>query len=475
LKVQSDQEGRALISGDFTEVDGIQYPWLARIGKNGFVDTSFQMNTFLPGDSGKTVLFDLNKTTGQILLIRSKSSGTKNRFAYRIFSDGTIDSNFAATNLSGFPHPVKEIQAGNILESGSILLVVRFNDPDDPMNSYLIKLNPNGEKDQQFQIKSRTEFLPEYAGCSTTFNRIRILRPNLIQFELTGFCTGGGDDPPCKSVSHPQIHETSIGIQFDTTGTELVGQPFQFALGTILQIPNFNTGKSTLFLSGQPVTPPYSSSVYLINDDNSLDSNFRTRNPDGSQIINYPRPLTGIHGGDYLFATDVEYQNLQTTIYDYDGIYFIPVMQTSLMKLNENGILDTSFHQNLFYSGISSIAQPDSSHLYIAGGFRVRNYEVVPPLVRIHNARSNVTANAQTRLAQSTIRVYPNPIRETLFLSGWKPGTELMLTNVQGKVLFHETVTESIRTESLRLLPGIYFWKATRNGSMQGFGKLVKE
>ena len=50
-----------------------------------------------------------------------------------------------------------------------------------------------------------------------------------------------------------------------------------------------------------------------------------------------------------------------------------------------------------------------------------------------------------------------------------------MVTNVQGKVMFHETVTESIRTESLRLLPGIYFWKATRNGSTQGFGKLVKE
>jgi hypothetical protein len=50
-----------------------------------------------------------------------------------------------------------------------------------------------------------------------------------------------------------------------------------------------------------------------------------------------------------------------------------------------------------------------------------------------------------------------------------------MVTNVQGKVLFHEIVGESIRTESLRLLPGIYFWKATRDGSTLGFGKLVKE
>ncbi|HOY95676.1 MAG TPA: T9SS type A sorting domain-containing protein [Catalimonadaceae bacterium] len=470
-KVLTDLEGRALIAGDFTEVDGWTSPRLARIGSNGLVDTTFHCSTLLTSDSGKVTYLEYLPHQNQILLVGSKPFGMNNRFLYRLDLDGTVDTSFAKSNLSGYIFPVQKIFGAHIIGTGSILLTIRFNDPADTSNSWLIKLKPNGELDPQFQIRSFNPWFQGSLGLGLKpyVSKISTIQPNILKLSIESEAYSG--IYPCSIRKPSHVTSAHNYTLFDTLGNGFPLVPImQAEFGKMWDVPDLSGNNSSLFLSLYP--QPFSSQWFRVGNDLLLDSTFKMLPTLESR--NY-LPTARLKDQSYLFEGYEVYPNIEFLGEDQMGTFYFFEHQSRLKKIKPDGSVDSSFNRHLYYGGINSVAEPDSSHLYIAGGFQVRNYEVVPPLVRIHNARSTVTANIQKRSEQNTVRIYPNPIRETLFLSGWKPGTELMVTNVQGKVMFHETVTESIRTESLRLLPGFYFWKATRNGSTQGFGKLVKE
>lgn len=461
----ADNQGRALIWGDFTETDGIKTIHLARLQKNGLVDSTFQCSLFKPGDKGILKHISIDSATQKILIINSLPFGSRSRFIYRLLPDGSLDTTFDYQGIQNYPSSISEIRGADRTISGSIILTVQFSNPSDSMKSHLIKLKANGSIDNAFLVRSCQEMYPNlyYGNCErTTLFKVERLNPNLFRVQIRSiFC---GPPPQCKSATENDVQYWDISRFVDSTGSDMQPPQGPDVYNNYWTARDLPKNAHCLFYND----------LSVVNSDLQIDSTFKVRNADGTDNSEHMLPLARVEHGDLFYTKYVPYPNREYQTFSQP--YALPLpSQNQLVKSNSLGYIDTTFSSNIYYGNINSISIPDTAHLYLAGSFNLRNYKTVPPLVRIHNARSTVTANIQKRSEQNTVRIYPNPIRETLFLSGWKPGTELMVTNVQGKVLFHETVTESIRTESLRLLPGIYFWKATRNGSMQGFGKLVKE
>jgi hypothetical protein len=464
-EVLADKQGRALIWGDFTETDGIPTVHLARLEKNGLIDSTFQCSLFKAGDKGNLKHISIDSATQKILIINSLPFGSLSRLVYRLLPNGSLDTSFNYQGIQSYASSITEIRGADRMISGSILLTVQFSNPSDSMRSHLIKLASNGSIDNTFLVRSCQQMYPNlyYGNCERTkFFTVERLYPNMLRVQIRRiYC---GDTPVCKSATENEIQYWDISRFIDSTGSDIQPPQGPDVYDDYWTAKDLPQNAHCLFYNERNA----------VNSELQIDSTFKVRNADGTDYNDQIWPVAKVTHGDLFYVKYISYPDRGYRASNFPYVTSLP-SQNQLIKSNSLGYIDTTFGSNIYYGNINSVAIPDTAHLYIAGSFNLRNYKTIPPLVRIHNGRSTVTANAKNQSAQNSVRVYPNPIRETLFLSGWKPGTELMVTNVQGKVWFHETVTESIRTESLRLVPGIYFWKATRNGSTQGFGKLVKE
>jgi uncharacterized delta-60 repeat protein len=138
LAVQSD--GRIVIGGDFTSVNGTSRSHVARLNANGTVDGSF-----LPTNTiNYSVLAVAVQTNNAVIIGGSFSQGTFPSYNARLNADGTTDTSFSS-------YPNGAVYAIAIQTDGKIVIGGAFTTVNGANRYHIARLNSDGSLDNAFQ------------------------------------------------------------------------------------------------------------------------------------------------------------------------------------------------------------------------------------------------------------------------------------------------------------------------------------
>ena len=143
LAVASQPNGRIVIGGAFTDVDGVPRAGLARINQGGDLDTSFDVGTGALGTVRAVAL----QADGKLIIggeFLRYASVNRTRLA-RVLSDGRLDTNFTAV-VNATVHTILVQESGKILIGGEFTRVNTLNVQG------IVRLNTDGSIDNDFKV-----------------------------------------------------------------------------------------------------------------------------------------------------------------------------------------------------------------------------------------------------------------------------------------------------------------------------------
>jgi uncharacterized delta-60 repeat protein len=140
VAVQAD--GKIVVSGDFTSINGTGRNRIARLNASGSVDTSFNPGFGIEGGTNKIVQSIKFQPDGKIIIGGdfTNYNGTLRRGIARINTDGSLDATFNA----GFSASAFQIASLVIQSNGKIIA--------GSDNAFIVRLNPNGINDSSFVV-----------------------------------------------------------------------------------------------------------------------------------------------------------------------------------------------------------------------------------------------------------------------------------------------------------------------------------
>ena len=251
IAVQAD--GKIVIGGYFTQIDGVPRNRIARLNANGTLDTSFDVGTGANAGANagiEDVKLDLDSSgnpTGKILISGHFTSvqGTAIRGVARLNSDGSLDSTFSP-NGGTFPNgvwagnfPVYQMAVqtdGKILMNGGTLEyagkhhagVARINNDGTPDNSFKsfinwwgssVALQPDGKIVVGGDFGQVGERDPDTnAVIGPNVPRRRVARFNTDGTPDTAFDTSNGADAWVWAVLPDGNDKLYIGGKFNVVG-----------------------------------------------------------------------------------------------------------------------------------------------------------------------------------------------------------------------------------------------------------------
>jgi len=140
INVQTD--GKILVGGDFTQYNGNSHPHLIRLNSNGSVDNTFDLGTGLDETVYDIVLQNDGKTI--ILGDFTTVDGNSHVRIVRLNDDGSIDNTFnSGTGFNGTTF-------SGLIDEGKILVVGGFFEYNGQTNRQIAKLNSDGSIDNTF-------------------------------------------------------------------------------------------------------------------------------------------------------------------------------------------------------------------------------------------------------------------------------------------------------------------------------------
>jgi uncharacterized delta-60 repeat protein len=141
IKVQSD--GKILVGGGYTEYNGNSHSRLIRLNSDGSVDNTFNVGTGLNGNVDDIIL----QNDGKIIILGGFTSvdGNSHNRIVRLNDDGSIDNTFnSGTGFNGQTY-------SGLIDEGQILVVGAFFEYDGQTNRQIVKLNSDGSIDNTFE------------------------------------------------------------------------------------------------------------------------------------------------------------------------------------------------------------------------------------------------------------------------------------------------------------------------------------
>ena len=201
IKIQSD--GNILVAGHFTSLNGTARNRLVRLNSSGTIDSSFYTNL---GTGFNNVIYTTEiQSDGKILvggIFTALGGATRNRLV-RLNSTGTEDTAFYTNLGTGFNGAVYTVE---IQSDGKILVGGVFTILDGNTNNRLVRLNSTGTIDSSlylgsgfnnsvYNIEVQSDGKILAGGIFTTFNgntRNRLLRLSSIGTDDTAFYTNLG-------------------------------------------------------------------------------------------------------------------------------------------------------------------------------------------------------------------------------------------------------------------------------------------
>ncbi len=143
-------DGQVLIGGTFTTVDGTAKSYLARLHIDGTLDTGFATGATANGDVSAIAL----QPDGKILIGGSFTTyaGVARNHIARLFADGSLDSTFSTASL-GVVSGVPTIEKFVVLPNGTVLVGGRFDSIGGTTRVGIARLYSTGVLDPNFNLQ----------------------------------------------------------------------------------------------------------------------------------------------------------------------------------------------------------------------------------------------------------------------------------------------------------------------------------
>ena len=213
IAFQSD--GKVLIGGSFTQVDGVVAPGIARLHSNGSVDPTFTADPVLDGDVRSIKV----QADGSVLVAGSVPllGGPSHRCLVRLYPDGRVDESFVV-HIEPVYVDLGGINSIELLPDGRIYVTGLFAQINGQESAGLARLHATGTIDNTFA------FAGTYGGNSLALQpdgKIIVggqSQNNLVRVNPDG-SIDGTFNVPLESGSDPVVN--TIALQQD--GKVLLG------------------------------------------------------------------------------------------------------------------------------------------------------------------------------------------------------------------------------------------------------------
>ncbi|MEP6901091.1 MAG: hypothetical protein ABJA66_05035, partial [Actinomycetota bacterium] len=332
IKKQSD--GKFLVGGTFTEVNGQVTAGVARLNADGTIDTTFSSPEFGNGTGvGGAILAIGIQSDGKIVVGGDiyGVNGIFNKKLYRLNPDGSLDNTFQAPSFdNGTTTVVNDIE---IQPDDKIVIGGQFNIFTGGAASNFARFNADGTLDGTFA---------DFSTVGIIYN-LEIQTDGKILTAGNSVVRRTADGSNDSNFSAPSFVASSIyALKILPDGKIIIGGQFNSVNG----FPQGNIAK--------------------LNSDGSLDINFNLNNTGANSLVN-----------DILPAPDGK-----LIITGYFTTYN-SVAHQKIARLNADGTLDTSFQNNpllvnLFAKDAEYFAD---GKILLGGGIQIG---AAPQLIRLN-------------------------------------------------------------------------------------------
>ncbi len=380
VAIQPDQ--RILVGGWFGSVDGLPRPDLARLLADGRVDPSFDLGSGVSGQLGAEVsrISALHvQADGRILIggIFTNVNGSPRWHIARLESDGAVDPTFAPIIAPG-TSPDVEVRSIAPDQSGGVVIAGSFGGVDGRFAQGVAALGPEGAPRGPFAFDPPIEIRPTAAfvlpdgryliggepGWSLpgqpTYQLVRVrgnpvLAPAILA-QPVGATRAAGESATLsvEATDHPLT-----SIQWQRNGVDLPG-----ATGRELHFPNLqaeDAGDYRVVLRNALGTATSAVATLVVTAPSTRPgavdpSFFPGRGLSGGEPGEAVTVLLALPDGGLLAGGNFE---------SFDGI-----PRRSLVRLRENGSVDPSFNADLGPgSSVAAVAPGTGQRFYVAGRF----------------------------------------------------------------------------------------------------------
>jgi uncharacterized delta-60 repeat protein len=353
LAVQPD--GKTLIGGAFTSVNGTSRNRIARLNPNGSLDRGFEPGLEFDGALNPTVESVVPQADGRVLIggvTELTAIGTNPPVSLaRLYPDGTVDSGFSPPDAGPFVHAIA-LQADGKLLIGTGLT---WGEVDE-----VIRLDADGSRDAVFnaQVTGPVGSIGDAVISLTIQPDGKVL-------------AGGYSVYPGEELYRPLLNRLHADGTRDTSFEQLEGEEFYPTV--ILTMALQPDGKVLVGGDFTLVKGASRNGIARLNADGTLDHTFD--------------PGTGIGTG-----TD-ELSNVNGILVQPDGRILIGgwfstfngTVRNGIARLNADGSLDTSFNPGAGADGVvRAIALQADGKMLIGGDFTTVNGVPCRGVARLH-------------------------------------------------------------------------------------------
>jgi len=158
LTVQSD--GKLLLGGEFTSINGASRNQIARLNADGSVDTDFNPGTGVGGEALSSVRTLAVQEDGKVVIggVFANVNGVARNHLARLNSNGSLDSSFKPNvDLTG-AGVLAGIYAVAFQRGGKILVAGDFTRVNGIARTNIVRLNVDGSLDEGFNPGSGPDF-----------------------------------------------------------------------------------------------------------------------------------------------------------------------------------------------------------------------------------------------------------------------------------------------------------------------------
>jgi uncharacterized delta-60 repeat protein len=490
--------GKILIGGNFTSLNGTPRNRLIRVNGDGTEDTTFNNNL---GTGFNSTVASTCIVSGDKIVVGGYFTGFNGNVRNRIvslYNDGTEDSNFYANSISGTNGGIKHIfkqQDEKLLLSG---VFTKYSIYD---RKYMTRITQDGFDDTSFNTNINISGgLNNYVnktivydnkiisvGAFTKFKNIPRGRIVILNDDGTEDITYYNDICKYIDASTYGFNQEVLGVNTSTYAPEIIlyGSFTNLNSASYIGIVKYNTVTKQLKRVQQINLP---TGFGLVNGNKCNGVGVQSN---GNMIIvgtyaiyndNVRRSIVCID--KYCNEIESFYTNIGTTF--YYGINCIEVQPDDkillgagssitkrLMRLNADGTPDTTFNSNLgtgFSSDVYAIKIQDDGKILVGGDFSSFNGLAQYGIIRLNSdGTADTTFNANTSDAYGVLSLAIQS--DNKILVGMASTTSYNSVTCQSLIRLNSDGTED-NTFTKQILGDIYF-TYIRDIKVQADGKIL--
>ncbi|MDQ3190453.1 MAG: T9SS type A sorting domain-containing protein [Bacteroidota bacterium] len=418
IAIQNDE--KLVVSGDFTEFNGITRNYIARLNPDGTIDASFDPGVGFDNYARNVAI----QGDGKIIVggnFTSFDGTSRNRIA-RLNADGSLDASFNPG--TGFDLWVRSIAIQN---DGKIIVAGDFTSYNGTTRNRIVRLNIDGTYDASFNIGSGFD-----------------LNLRSIAIQNNGKLVVGGNFTNYNGTARNRI------IRLNQDGTnDFSFNPGTGFVNTVNTISIQSDGKMIVGGAFVSFNGTSRSRIARLNVDGSLDFSFE--------------PGTGFNNNSIVQSTSL--QNDGKILVGGLFISYNDTLSNRIIRLNSDGSRDNSFVTGIGFDYIvySTFVQSDGKAIILgnfteyAGTARNRIIRLMDVSVGIHE---NMSEN-------SSFNLYPNPNNGT-FTIKTLTSLNIQIFDSLGQLILKKSISPGVSNIDLsNHSKGVYYISTTNKGGYQ--------